>query len=67
MSDYDGAVASAATGLYAKFFHWMLSQGVALAPGPYEVAFPSMAHGDEEFDRAITCAEEAIAKAVAPG
>jgi len=67
VSDYDGAAASAATGLYAKFFRSMLSRGVALAPGPYEVAFPSMAHGDDEFERAMTCAEESIAEAVAIG
>jgi glutamate-1-semialdehyde aminotransferase len=42
----------------------MLDRGVALAPGPYEVAFPSMAHGDAEFDRALACASEAIAEAV---
>jgi glutamate-1-semialdehyde 2,1-aminomutase len=65
VSDYDGAAASAATGLYARFFRSMLSRGVALAPGPYEVAFPSMAHGDAEYDRALTCAEESIAEALA--
>jgi len=40
VSDYDGAVASADTGLYARLFREMLARGVALAPGPYEVAFP---------------------------
>ena len=58
--DYAGAAASAATGLYARFFRAMLDRGVALAPGPYEVAFPSMAHGDAEFDRTLACASEAI-------
>jgi len=67
VSDYDGAAASAATGLYAKFFGSMLSRGVALAPGPYEVAFPSMAHGDAEYDRVLACAEESIAEVVAAG
>jgi glutamate-1-semialdehyde 2,1-aminomutase len=67
VSDYDGASASASTGLYATFFRSMLSRGVALAPGPYEVAFPSMAHGDDEYDRAMTCAEESIAEAIAIG
>jgi glutamate-1-semialdehyde 2,1-aminomutase len=62
--DYAGAAASAATGVYARFFRAMLDRGVALAPGPYEVAFPSMAHGDAEFDRALACASEAIAEAV---
>jgi len=63
--DYAGAAASAATGLYARFFRAMLDRGVALAPGPYEVAFPSMAHGDVEYDRALACAAEAIAEALA--
>lgn len=65
VTDYDGAVASASTGLYARFFRAMLARGVALAPGPYEVAFPSMAHGAPEYDRALACAEESIAEAVA--
>jgi hypothetical protein len=38
---------------------------VALAPGPYEVAFPSMAHGDAELDRTLEIASAAIADAVA--
>ncbi len=65
VSDYDGAAASAGTGLYARFFRAMLDRGVALAPGPYEVAFPSLAHGGEEYDRALSCAEEAVAEVLA--
>lgn len=65
VTDYDGAAASAATGLYARFFRSMLARGVALAPGPYEVAFPSLAHGDAEYDRALTCATEAVTEAIA--
>jgi len=63
--EYAGAAASAATGLYARFFRSMLDRGVALAPGPYEVAFPSMAHGDTEYDRALTAASEAAVEALA--
>ena len=62
--DDRGAAASAATGLYAPFFRAMLERGVALAPGPYEVAFPSMAHGDDELDLALDAASEAVAAAV---
>ena len=65
VADYDGAVASAGTGLYAQFFRAMLDRGVALAPGPYEVAFPSLAHGAADYDRALSCADEAIAEVVA--
>ena len=63
--DYGGAVASADTGVYAAFFRAMLARGVALAPGPYEVAFPSMAHGDPELEHTLDVASEAIADALA--
>ena len=62
--DYDGARASAATGLYARFFRAMLDRGVALAPGPYEVAFPSLAHGQAELDHTLEVASAAIVDAV---
>ncbi len=63
--DYGGAVASADTGVYAAFFRAMLARGVALAPGPYEVAFPSMAHGEPELEHTLDVASEAIADALA--
>ena len=65
VSDYDGAVASATTGLYARFFRAMLDRGVALAPGPYEVAFPSLAHGRDEYDRTLETAADAAGAAFA--
>jgi glutamate-1-semialdehyde 2,1-aminomutase len=58
--DYDGAVASASTGLYAPLFRAMLERGVALAPGPYEVGFPSMAHGTGELEHALDVAAAAL-------
>jgi glutamate-1-semialdehyde 2,1-aminomutase len=51
--DNDGATASAQTGHFAPLFHALLSAGVALAPGPYEIMFPSLAHSDEVLDRTI--------------
>jgi glutamate-1-semialdehyde 2,1-aminomutase len=63
--DYGGAVTSADTGVYAAFFRAMLARGVALAPGPYEVAFPSMAHGEPELEHTLDVASEAIADALA--
>ena len=60
--DYDGAAAAAATGAYARFFHGLLRRGVAIAPGPYEVAFPSLAHGDAEFERTLGAAGEAVSE-----
>jgi glutamate-1-semialdehyde 2,1-aminomutase len=62
--DFDGAAASAATGIYARFFRAMLDRGVALAPGPYEVAFPSMAHGAAEYEFALASASGAIVEAL---
>jgi glutamate-1-semialdehyde 2,1-aminomutase len=49
--DHDGAKASAATGLYAKFFHEMLGRGIALPPSAYEVFFPGLAHTVDDIDR----------------
>jgi glutamate-1-semialdehyde 2,1-aminomutase len=63
--DYGGAAASAATGLYSRLFRSMLDRGVALAPGPYEVAFPSMAHGQAELDHTLDIAGEAALDVVA--
>jgi glutamate-1-semialdehyde 2,1-aminomutase len=63
--DYGGATRSAATGIYARLFRSMLERGVALAPGPYEVAFPSMAHGAPELERTLDVASEAVADALA--
>jgi len=50
VTDYDGAVASASTGRYPGFMHGLLDRGVAVAPGAYEVLFPSLAHGDAEIE-----------------
>ena len=51
-TDYEGARAlGAATGVYGRFFHAMLRRGVALAPGPYEVMFPGLAHDDAVLAR----------------
>ena len=63
VTEYDGSQQSAATRLYARLFRAMLDRGVALAPGPYEIAFPSMAHGPAEYSRALEVAEEAMGEA----
>jgi glutamate-1-semialdehyde 2,1-aminomutase len=52
------------TDRYARFFHAALDQGVALAPGAYEVLFPGLAHtGDvlDELGHALSKAAEAAA------
>jgi glutamate-1-semialdehyde 2,1-aminomutase len=54
--NYDDAKAAADSGRYAPFFHAMLDQGIALAPGPYEAMFPSLAHTDADIQRTIEAA-----------
>jgi glutamate-1-semialdehyde 2,1-aminomutase len=51
VNDYDSAKVVAGSGLYAPFFHAMLSRGVAMAPGAYEALFPSLAHSDDDLRR----------------
>ena len=46
---------------YARLFHGMLSRGVALAPGAYEILFPGLAHTDEIIDEVISTASEVAA------
>src|SRR5690606_22769341 len=56
--DYDEAKAAVDAGRYADFFHGMLDRGIAFAPGPYEVLFPSLAHGEEDLEVTIAAAAE---------
>ena len=51
-------------GLYGRFFHEMLTRGVAMAPGAYEIMFVSLAHSSEDLARTCEIASEA-ARAVA--
>ena len=63
--NFDEAAASVASGLYAPFFGAMLRRGVALAPGPYEAIFVSVAHSDADIDATIAAAREAAAEVAA--
>ncbi len=60
--DYVTAKQWAGNGLYGRFFHAMLRRGVALAPGPYEVLFPGLAHDDAVLARVVEMAGEAAAE-----
>lgn len=60
VKDYHGAKTSVASGLYAKFFHAMLTEGVAFAPGPYEAIFLGLAHGQIEIERTIEIAANTV-------
>lgn len=62
VTDYESAKVLAGSGLYAPFFHALLSRGVALAPGAYEALFPSLAHGDDELQRTIEIVAVAAAE-----
>jgi len=59
--DYDGAKASADRGLYPGLMHGLLDRRVAVAPGAYEVLFPSLAHTDADLARAVSAFGEAAA------
>lgn len=61
VADFPSARASADSGLYRRFFRSMLDQGIALAPGPYEALFPSLAHTAEDLERTVAAAAEAAA------
>lgn len=60
-TNFDQAQAAADNGMYPRFFHGMLERGVALAPGAYEVMFPSLAHTDEVIDETVAAATEVAA------
>lgn len=57
--DFSSAKVLADNGLYRRFFHAMLDEGVALAPGAYEILFVSLAHGDVELGRTVEAAGRA--------
>jgi glutamate-1-semialdehyde 2,1-aminomutase len=64
-SDYEGARLLAGNGVYGRFFHAMLRRGVALAPGPYEVLFPGLAHGEDVLLQVVEAAADAAAEVAA--
>ena len=51
--------------MYAAFFHAMLAEGVALAPGAYEALFVGLAHTDGVIDAIGAAASRAAVAAVA--
>ncbi len=54
-------VMAADAAMFNRFFQAMLAQGVNFAPSPFEAAFVSAAHGQDEFARTLTAAEHAFA------
>jgi glutamate-1-semialdehyde 2,1-aminomutase len=47
-------------GLFNRFFHAMLGEGVYLAPSAFEAGFVSAAHGSAEIEKTITAAGRAF-------
>jgi glutamate-1-semialdehyde 2,1-aminomutase len=60
-TDYDAARRTD-DAAYARFFHGLLDEGVAIAPGPYEVLFPGLAHTDDVVEEIVAAAEAAAAR-----
>jgi glutamate-1-semialdehyde 2,1-aminomutase len=58
-TDYAGVKATDATA-YARWFHEMLSRGVAFAPSAFEVAFPSLAHSKDDLERTADLCRPAL-------
>lgn len=48
-------------GLFKRFFHAMLKEGIYLAPSAFEAGFVSAAHSDEDLDKTIAIAENVFA------
>jgi glutamate-1-semialdehyde 2,1-aminomutase len=65
--DYAGARRSAEAGCYPGLFHGLLERGVALAPGAYEIMFPSLAHREADIQRTVEAAGEAAVALVKAG
>jgi glutamate-1-semialdehyde 2,1-aminomutase len=63
--DYVAVRELVGNGLYRRFFHAMLARGVALAPGPYEIMFPGLAHDDGVLARVVGAAGDAAAEVAA--
>jgi len=59
VESYDGAKAADGEA-YARFWAALLERGVYAPPSPFEAWFPSLAHGDEELDRTVGAAREAL-------
>ncbi len=63
VTSYESAT-RADTARYARFHQAMLRRGVYLAPSQFEALFLSLAHGEDEIDRTLEAAEEALREIV---
>jgi glutamate-1-semialdehyde 2,1-aminomutase len=60
--DFDGAKRTDEAA-YARFFHGMLAEGVAMAPGAYEALFVGFAHTDDVLEQIAEAAQRASKRA----
>ncbi len=65
--DFDEATAVAGNGTYRTFFRAMLDRGIAMAPGPYEIMFPSLAHTPADIAHTVDVAADAAEEIAAAG
>ena len=61
-ANFDEARAVADNGTYRTFFRAMLDRGIAMAPGPYEIMFPSLAHTPADIAHTVAVATDAAAQ-----
>ncbi len=59
VTNYDAAKNSD-TAAFGRFFHAMLGQGIYLPPAQFEAAFISLAHSEDDIDKTIDAAREAL-------
>ena len=64
-TNFDEARAVADNGTYRTFFRAMLDRGIAMAPGPYEIMFPSLAHTPADIAHTVAVATDAAAQTAA--
>jgi glutamate-1-semialdehyde 2,1-aminomutase len=60
------ALEPSAAGVYARVFHSLLDQGIALAPSAFEIAFLSLAHSKRDVDRLAEGLRVALPSAATP-
>jgi glutamate-1-semialdehyde 2,1-aminomutase len=66
-TNFDEARAVADNGTYRAFFRAMLDRGIAMAPGPYEIMFPSLAHSPADIAHTVAVATDAANEIAAAG
>lgn len=57
-------VAASNENLFKRFYHEMLARGVYFAPSMFEAGFISSAHSEEDINKTLNAAEDALKKCV---